>query len=98
MRILIVFTAIAALSTTASANEAVANAYYAGVAAQKCGLELSAEQSSLLGDVVQRAEQSSGLAAGDLDGIWKKVNAEADADADGFCGAHKGAVAEAIAQ
>jgi hypothetical protein len=93
---LAIFTA-AAFSAPAFADASVEDAYYAGVAAQKCGLELSAEQSSLLGDAVQRAEQASGLAAGDLDTLWKKVNAEADKDTEGFCGAHKAAVEKTLA-
>ena len=84
-------------ATAALADTKVEDAYYAGVAAQKCGMELSAEQSSLLGDAVQRAEQASGLSADDLDGLWIKVNAEADADSAAFCDAHTRDVKSALA-
>ena len=72
----------------ASAQSAPADlvaAYKAGVAAEKCGLNLASDASSQLGDAVQRAEQKSGLAQGDLDALYAKTQADADADNAGFC-------------
>ena len=60
-------------------------AYRAGVAAAKCNLSLDSNKSSQLGDAVQRIEQRSGLAQNDLDALWSKTQAEADADNAGFC-------------
>jgi hypothetical protein len=60
-------------------------AYQAGVAAAKCNLGLDSGKSSQLGDAVQRIEQRSGLAQNDLDALWSKTQAEADADNAGFC-------------
>ena len=60
-------------------------AYRAGVAAVKCNLNLDSSKSSQLGDAVQRIEQRSGLAQADLDALWAKPQAEADADNAGFC-------------
>jgi hypothetical protein len=60
-------------------------AYRAGVAAAKCNLGLDSNKSSQLGDAVQRVEQRSGLAQNDLDALWSKTQAEADADNAGFC-------------
>ena len=60
-------------------------AYKAGVAAEKCGLNLDSSTSSQLGDAVQKAEQRSGLAQGDLDALYSKVQSDADADNAGFC-------------
>lgn len=60
-------------------------AYKAGVAGQKCDLGLDSGKSSKLGDAVQRIEQRSGLAQGDLDALWSKTEADADADLAGFC-------------
>jgi hypothetical protein len=61
-------------------------AYQAGVAAAKCNLGLDSGKSSKLGDAVQRIEQRSGLAQNDLDALWSKTLAEAEADNAGFCG------------
>ena len=97
MRTAFTLAAVTLAATAALADAKVEDAYYAGVAAQKCGIELSAEQSSLLGDAVQRAEQASGLSADDLDGLWKKVNAEANADSGAFCKAHGGDVKATLA-
>ena len=60
-------------------------AYKAGVAAEKCNLNLEAAKSSQLGDAVQRTEQRSGLAQGDLDALWSKTQADADAGNAAFC-------------
>ncbi len=60
-------------------------AYQAGVAAAKCNLDLDSSKSSQLGDAVQRIEQRSGLAQNDLDALWSKTQADADADNAGFC-------------
>ena len=38
-----------------------------------------------LGDAVQRMEQRSGLAQGDLDALWSATQQAADADNAGFC-------------
>lgn len=63
----------------------LAAAYKAGVAAEKCSLALDTAKSSALGDAVQRIEQRSGLAQNDLDALWSKTQADADADNAGFC-------------
>ncbi len=68
-----------------SAPADLVSAYMAGVAAEKCDLGLDSGKSSQLGDAVQRAEQRSGLAQGDLDALWTKTQADADADNAGFC-------------
>jgi hypothetical protein len=80
--------ALAALVQTAAAQSAPADlvaAYKAGVAAVKCDLGLASGKSSQLGDAVQRIEQRSGLAQADLDALWSKTEADADADTAGFC-------------
>ncbi len=68
-------------------------AYKAGVAGQKCDLGLDSGKSSKLGDAVQRIEQRSGLAQADLDALWSKTEADADADLKGFC-ANAGALVD----
>jgi hypothetical protein len=70
---------------TQSAPADLVAAYRAGVAAAKCNLGLDSNKSSQLGDAVQRVEQRSGLAQNDLDALWSKTQAEADADNAGFC-------------
>jgi len=74
---------LASLAVAQSAE--LAAAYKAGVAAEKCGLNLDSARSSALGDAVQRIEQRSGLAQGDLDALWSKTQGDADADNAGFC-------------
>jgi hypothetical protein len=92
MKFPLVFSAITfsvALGGSAFAQSAPADlvaAYQAGVAAAKCNLGLDSGKSSKLGDAVQRIEQRSGLAQNDLDALWSKTQAEADADNAGFCG------------
>jgi Skp family chaperone for outer membrane proteins len=79
---------IAAASLPAGAQSAPADliaAYKAGVAAAKCNLGLDSGKSSQLGDAVQRIEQRSGLGQNDLDALWSKTQADADADKAGFC-------------
>ena len=68
-----------------SAPSDLVAAYQAGVAAAKCNLGLDSAKSSQLGDAVQRIEQRSGLAQNDLDALWSKTQADADADNAGFC-------------
>jgi hypothetical protein len=82
-------TAGAVLAQSAPAD--LVTAYKAGVAAAKCDLGLDSGKESQLGDAVQRLEQKSGLAQGDLDALWSGTESAADADMDGFCG---GAAAE----
>ena len=72
-------------------------AYKAGVAAEKCNLELGSSKSSQLGDAVQRMEQRSGLAQGDLDALWSTTQQAADADTAGFCAEAAGLVDGVIA-
>lgn len=72
-------------------------AYRAGVAGQKCDLGLDSGKSSKLGDAVQRIEQRSGLAQGDLDALWSKTEADADADPAGFCAAAGALVDKTVA-
>jgi hypothetical protein len=79
---------LAATNLPAFAQSAPADliaAYQAGVAAEKCNLGLDSSKSSQLGDAVQRVEQRSGLAQNDLDALWSKTQAAADADNAGFC-------------
>lgn len=79
---------LAAASLPAFAQSAPADliaAYQAGVAAEKCNLGLDSSKSSQLGDAVQRVEQRSGLAQNDLDALWSKTQAAADADNADFC-------------
>jgi hypothetical protein len=87
--------ALPALAQSAPAD--LIAAYKAGVAGQKCDLGLDSGKSSKLGDAVQRIEQRSGLAQGDLDALWNKTEAEADADLAGFCTAAGAAVDKTIA-
>ena len=91
MKYRLMFASLIALSATsglAQAQSAPADliaAYQAGVAAAKCNLGLDSNKSSKLGDAVQRIEQRSGLAQNDLDALWSKTQADADADNAGFC-------------
>jgi hypothetical protein len=82
---------------TALASSDVVTAYRAGVAAIQCDLALDSDRSSRLADVVQRVEQASALAQPDLDALWRDVNAEAEADAQGFCKSATPLVDELIA-
>ena len=82
--------ALPALAQSAPAS--LVAAYRAGVAAEKCGLALDSAASSRLGDAVQREEQRSGLSQNDLDALWSKTQAEADADNAGFCANAQAAV------
>ena len=79
----VVSTMVVAQAQTAPA--ALVAAYKAGVAAEKCGLNLDSDKSSQLGDAVQRNEQRSGLAQADLDALYAKTQGDADADTAGFC-------------
>ena len=81
----IVFGAASLPVLAQSAPADLVAAYRAGVAAAKCNLGLDSNKSSQLGDAVQRIEQRSGLAQNDLDALWSKTQAEADADNAGFC-------------
>lgn len=81
----IVFAAMSSLAIAQSAPADLIAAYQAGVAAAKCNLGLDSNKSSQLGDAVQRIEQRSGLAQNDLDALWSKTQADADADNAGFC-------------
>lgn len=72
-------------------------AYKAGVAGQKCDLGLDSGKSSKLGDAVQRVEQRSGLAQGNLDALWSKTEADADADLADFCATARALVDKTIA-
>jgi Skp family chaperone for outer membrane proteins len=84
-----------ALALAQNAPADLVAAYKAGVAAEKCGLNLASDVSSQLGDAVQRAEQRSGLAQGDLDALYAKTQSDADADNAGFC-ANAGAQIEKV--
>ena len=79
------FTAFAGAAIAQSAPADLVAAYKAGVASEKCQLNLPAATSSQLGDAVQRIEQRSGLAQGDLDALWAKTQGDADANSAGFC-------------
>ena len=97
-----VIAAAALISVTAavqaqSAPASLVAAYRAGVAAEKCGLDLPSGKSSQLGDAVQRNEQRSGLAQGDLDALWSKTQDEAGADPAGFCASAAALVDKVIA-
>ena len=91
MKFRLMFASLIALSVASSfalAQAAPADliaAYQAGVAAAKCNLGLDSNKSSQLGDAVQRIEQRSGLGQNDLDALWSKTQAAADADNAGFC-------------
>lgn len=82
---LIALSAASGLAQAQSAPADLIAAYQAGVAAAKCNLGLDSNKSSQLGDAVQRIEQRSGLAQNDLDALWSKTQADADADNAGFC-------------
>lgn len=69
-----------------SAPAELVTAYKAGVAAAKCDLGLDPAKESQLGDAVQRVEQKSGLAQGDLDALWSETQAAQEADSATFCG------------
>ena len=81
----VVFAALISPAMAQSAPADLIAAYQAGVAAAKCNLGLDSNKSSQLGDAVQRIEQRSGLAQNDLDALWSKTQADADADNAGFC-------------
>jgi hypothetical protein len=68
-----------------AASTELKDAYMAGVAGKVCEPKLDSSQSSALGDVVQRAEQKSGLAQDDLDALWDETQAAAKADNAAFC-------------
>ena len=85
------------LAFAQSAPADLVAAYQAGVAAAKCDLGLDSGKSSKLGDAVQRIEQRSGLAQNDLDALWSKTQAEADADNAGFCGKASASIDSVIA-
>lgn len=92
--------ALAALAMPAFAQTPPADlvaAYRAGVAAVKCDLQLASDKSSQLGNAVQRIEQKSGLAQPDLDALWSKTEADADADKPAFCADAAAAVDKVIA-
>ena len=94
------FVALTAATLPASAQTAPADlvaAYKAGVAAVKCDLGLASDKSSQLGDTVQKIEQKSGLAQTDLDALWSKTEAGADADTAGFCAGAAATVDKVIA-
>jgi hypothetical protein len=80
-----------------SAPADLVTAYKAGVAAAKCDLGIDPAKESQLGDAVQRIEQKSGLAQGDLDALWSDTQAAQAADAAGFCGAGADAIDKTIA-
>ena len=80
-----------------SAPADLVSAYKAGVAAAKCELGLDPGKESQLGDAVQRVEQKSGLAQGDLDALWSETQAAQEADAAGFCGAAAAEIDKTIA-
>jgi hypothetical protein len=88
-------TAGAVLAQSAPAD--LVTAYKAGVGASKCGFGLDSAKESALGDAVQRIEQKSGLAQGDLDTLWADTQAAHDADSAGFCGAAADAIDKTIA-
>ena len=73
--------AVVAHAASAELNDA----YIAGVAGKVCTPKLDSGKSSALGDAVQRAEQKSGLAQGDLDALWKQTQEAARADDVAFC-------------
>lgn len=85
-----------ALAQAAAPAELVA-AYKAGVAAEKCGMKITSELSSQLGDAVQRIEQRSGMAQADLDALWAQYQASATADPEGFCPEAMGLIDTVIA-
>lgn len=80
-----------------SAPAELVTAYKAGVAAAKCDLGLDPAKESQIGDAVQRIEQKSGLAQGDLDALWSETQAAQEADSAGFCGAAAGDIDKTIA-
>lgn len=94
---LFAFTAALTLAAPALANEAVLAVYHAGVAAQSCEVSLSGEQSSVLADIIARKEQASGLSAGELEALWAKVTADAEADNASFCAANTAKIDKVIA-
>ena len=103
MKIRLIFASVIALTATSSvvfAQSAPADliaAYQAGVAAAKCDLGLDSGKSSQLGDAVQRIEQRSGLGQNDLDALWSKTQADADADNAGFCAQAAAGIDDVIA-
>ncbi len=80
-----------------SAPAELVSAYKAGVAAAKCNLGLDSAKESQLGDAVQRIEQKSGLAQGDLDALWSETQAAVEADSAGFCAAATADIDKTIA-
>jgi hypothetical protein len=86
MNFRLIVTALVLSSGVAFAQSAeLKNAHRAAVAAQSCELTLDSTKSSQLGDAVQRLEQKSGLAQGDLDSLFSEAQAAADADKATFC-------------
>ena len=90
----ITLTAGAVFAQSAPAD--LVTAYKAGVAAAKCDLGLDPAKESQLGDAVQRIEQKSGLAQGDLDTLWADTQAAQAADSAGFCGGGNDAIDKTI--
>jgi hypothetical protein len=78
------FFAVATTSAFAQSAE-LKMAHKAAVSAQACDLNLDSAKSSELGDAVQRLEQKSGLAQGDLDALFTEAQTAADADKAAFC-------------
>lgn len=101
LKLIASFTLATALTAGAvfaqSAPADLVTAYKAGVAAAKCDLGLDPGKESQLGDAVQRIEQKSGLAQGDLDALWSSTQADQAADSAGFCGAGAAAIDKTIA-
>jgi hypothetical protein len=94
---LLVLVVLPIVALAQSAPAELVAAYKAGVAAEKCSLDLASDKSSQLGDAVQRMEQRSGLAQGDLDALWSATQQAADADNAGFCAEAAGLVDGVIA-
>ncbi|MBM3520423.1 MAG: hypothetical protein FJX63_06615 [Alphaproteobacteria bacterium] len=94
---LIALALLPSLALAQSAPAELVAAYKAGVAAEKCSLNLASDKSSQLGDAVQRMEQRSGLAQADLDALWSSTQQAADADNAGFCAEAAGLVDGVIA-
>jgi hypothetical protein len=80
-----------------SAPAALVTAYKAGVAAAKCDLGLDADKESQIGDAVQRLEQKSGLAQGELDALWSETQAAQAADSAGFCASANAEIEQTLA-
>ncbi len=100
MNRIVVIAGLALALTTSAAMAQSAElklAHRAAVAAQACELNLDSAKSSQLGDAVQRLEQKSGLAQGDLDAQFTETQAAADTDKAGFCDGAAKAVDDVIA-